>query len=62
MRELKERNQAIRRWRKRGLTYANIGFIFGGLSRQRIEQICHKKQVGFWAKFKEVWFWLRVIK
>lgn len=48
MKELKERNQAIRRWRKRGLTYRDIGVIFNGLSRQRIHQICSKKKPGIW--------------
>ncbi len=62
MKELKERNKLIKKKRKQGLTYSAIGKLFGNLSRQRTFQICHKKQAGFWAILKEIWFWLRVIK
>ncbi len=52
MKEEVERNKAIRWWRKQGLTYKYIGFRFGTngvpLSRQRIHQICSKKQPGMW--------------
>ncbi len=57
MKELTERNQAIRRWRKRGLTYRDIGTIFGNLSRQRIHQIVSRKQAGFWRRL-----WIRAIR
>ena len=52
MKEKVGRNEAIRGWRKEGLTYKHIGFMFGSngvpLSRQRIHQICSKKQPGMW--------------
>ena len=62
MKELKERNKAIRGLRKEGLTYSSIGYLFSHhgvpLSRQRIHQICQKKRAGFW---RGVWFWLRAL-
>ena len=48
MKELKERNQAIRKKRKEGLTYSAIGKLFGNISRQRAQQIAPKKQPGTW--------------
>ena len=52
MKEKIERNKRIRWWRKKGYSYSDIGIIFnrGGvpLSRQRIHQICSKKQPGMW--------------
>jgi len=54
MKELKERNKAIRRNYKLGQ-----GGVIGkqlGVSRQRIHQIVHKKQDGFWGRlFDLVW-------
>jgi len=47
MKELKERNKAIRKNYKPGQ-----GGVIGkqlGVSRQRIHQIVHKKQNGFWG-------------
>ena len=50
MREKKARNKNIRKKRRQGLTYQAIGELFGGLSRQRIQQIAPRKQDGFWGR------------
>ncbi len=48
MKEKIERNESVRRWRKRGLTFREVGLKFNGLSRQRIHQICSKEQPCMW--------------
>ncbi len=52
MKEKRERNKSIRKWRKRGYSYRDIGTVFNRsgvpLSRQRIHQICSKEQPGIW--------------
>lgn len=47
MKEKKERNKAIRRWRKKGFTYSYIGNLFN-MSRQCAHQIDHKKKPSIW--------------
>ena len=49
MKEKKERNDLIRSLYKPGLGGV-LGKAYGNISRQRVHQIVHKKQDGFWGR------------